>query len=48
MIMSAERNPEIVGCNANIMKKAWEIREREYGTKMQQEQERRGKSALSS
>lgn len=44
--MSSEKNPEVVGCDASIMRNVWEIREREYGQKIQQEQERKEKSAL--
>jgi len=46
--MSSDRNPEVVACDASIMKNVWEIREREYGQKMQLEQERVEKSALTS
>ncbi|XP_031138263.1 uncharacterized protein LOC116038183 [Sander lucioperca] len=46
--MSNERNPEVVSCEASIMKNVWEIRAREYDQKLQQEHERREKSALSS
>ncbi|XP_070706549.1 uncharacterized protein [Pempheris klunzingeri] len=44
--MSGERNTEVVGCDASIMRNVWEIRERDYEQKMQQEQERIEKSAL--
>lgn len=44
--MSSDKNPEVVGCDASIMKNVWEIREREYGQKMQIEQERMQRSAL--
>ncbi|XP_035813219.2 uncharacterized protein LOC118471637 [Amphiprion ocellaris] len=44
--MSSERNPEVVSCDASIMKNVWEIRLREYGQKLQLEQERVEKSAL--
>lgn len=44
--MSSDKNPEVAGCDASIMKNVWEIREREYGQKMQLEQERVEKSAL--
>ncbi|XP_029025699.1 uncharacterized protein LOC114867291 [Betta splendens] len=44
--MSSEKNPEVVGCDASIMKNVWEIRAREYRQKMQLEQERLDKSAL--
>ncbi|GLD51792.1 uncharacterized protein AKAME5_000478500 [Lates japonicus] len=46
--MSGEKNPEVVGCDASIMRNVWEIREREYGLKMQLEHERIEKSALPS
>ncbi|KAI3362557.1 hypothetical protein L3Q82_012259 [Scortum barcoo] len=46
--MSSEKNSEVVGCNASIMKNVWEIREREYMQKLQLEQERIEKSALPS
>ncbi|XP_034752283.1 uncharacterized protein LOC117959325 [Etheostoma cragini] len=46
--MSSEKNAEVVGCDASIMKNVWEIRQREYEHKMQQEHERREKSALPS
>ncbi|XP_065821968.1 uncharacterized protein [Labrus bergylta] len=44
--MSNERNVEVVGCDASIMRNVWEIREREYDQKMQMEHERIEKSAL--
>lgn len=44
--MASEKNPEVVGCDASIMKNVWEIREREYAVKLQMEQERIEKSAL--
>ncbi|KAG7239043.1 hypothetical protein INR49_030243, partial [Caranx melampygus] len=44
--MSSEKNPEVVGCDASIMKNVWEIRQREYHQKMQLEHERLEKSAL--
>ncbi|XP_051269470.1 uncharacterized protein LOC127370968 [Dicentrarchus labrax] len=46
--MSSEKNPEVVGCDASIMRNVWEIREREYEQKMQQERERIENSALPS
>ncbi|CAL1567180.1 unnamed protein product [Knipowitschia caucasica] len=46
--MSSEKNPEVVGCDASIMKDVWEIRERDLLQKQQQETERLSKSALSS
>ncbi|XP_028273851.1 uncharacterized protein LOC114443750 [Parambassis ranga] len=46
--MSSEKNPEVVGCDASIMKNVWEIREREYALKIQLELERLEKSALPS
>ncbi|XP_023265472.1 uncharacterized protein LOC111657508 isoform X1 [Seriola lalandi dorsalis] len=46
--MSSEKNPEVAGCDASIMKNVWEIRLREYGQKMQLEQKRMEKSALPS
>ncbi|KAM7393324.1 hypothetical protein PAMA_008128 [Pampus argenteus] len=46
--MSGDRNPEVVGCDASIMRNVWEIRAREYGQKIQLEQERIEKSALPS
>ncbi|TKS84095.1 hypothetical protein D9C73_019138 [Collichthys lucidus] len=46
--MSSEKNPEVVGCDASIMKNVWEIRERDYAQKLQAEEERIEKSALPS
>ncbi|XP_034565914.1 uncharacterized protein LOC117831361 [Notolabrus celidotus] len=46
--MSNERNVEAVGCDASIMKNVWEIRERDYEQKMNQEEDRKSKSALTS
>ncbi|XP_037609560.1 uncharacterized protein LOC119478712 [Sebastes umbrosus] len=46
--MSNDKNPEVVGCDASIMKNVWAIREREYGQKLQQEEDRMEKSALPS
>ncbi|XP_040915056.1 uncharacterized protein LOC121195571 [Toxotes jaculatrix] len=46
--MSSEKSPEVVGCDASIMKNVWEIRVREYRQKLQLEQERIEKSALPS
>ncbi|XP_069370121.1 uncharacterized protein [Paralichthys olivaceus] len=46
--MSTEKNPEVVGCDASIMKNVWEIRAREQDQKKQREQDRVEKSALSS
>lgn len=46
--MSAEKNPEVVGCDASIMRGVWEVREREYNLKSQLEKERQEKSALPS
>ncbi|XP_033951283.1 uncharacterized protein [Pseudochaenichthys georgianus] len=45
--MSNEKNPEVAGCDASIMMNVWEIREREYDQKLQIEQVRKEKSALS-
>ncbi|XP_038132663.1 uncharacterized protein LOC119777736 [Cyprinodon tularosa] len=44
--MSNEKGPEVVGCDASIMKNVWEIRMREIGERMRLEQERLEKSAL--
>ncbi|KAK5852464.1 hypothetical protein PBY51_023930 [Eleginops maclovinus] len=44
--MSYEKNPEVVGCDASIMKNVWEIRERDYDQKLQMELLRVEKSAL--
>nr|XP_033502286.1 uncharacterized protein LOC117269407 [Epinephelus lanceolatus] len=46
--MSNDKNPEVVGCDASIMKNVWEIREKEYEQKKLMEQERIEKSALPS
>ncbi|RVE65454.1 hypothetical protein OJAV_G00116730 [Oryzias javanicus] len=44
--MSSDKNPEVVGCDASIMKNVWEIRARDYNQKLDLEQERLSKSAL--
>ncbi|XP_041825354.1 uncharacterized protein LOC121629697 [Melanotaenia boesemani] len=44
--MSSEKGTEVVGCDASIMKNVWEIRVREYGMKLQLEQDRIEKSSL--
>ncbi|XP_027881450.1 uncharacterized protein LOC114149628 [Xiphophorus couchianus] len=44
--MSGEKNPEVVGCDASIMRNVWEIRMREFGQRMLLEQERLERSAL--
>ncbi|XP_044000269.1 uncharacterized protein LOC122846994 [Gambusia affinis] len=44
--MSGEKNPEVVGCDASIMRNVWEIRMREFGQRMRLEQERLERSAL--
>ncbi|XP_047425888.1 uncharacterized protein LOC124996681 [Mugil cephalus] len=44
--MSTEKNPEVVGCDASIMKNVWEIRVREYGQKSHLELQRVESSAL--
>ncbi|XP_054876805.1 uncharacterized protein LOC129351988 [Poeciliopsis prolifica] len=44
--MSSEKNPEVVGCDASIMRNVWEIRMREFGQRMLLEQERLERSAL--
>ncbi|XP_017566223.1 uncharacterized protein LOC108435132 [Pygocentrus nattereri] len=41
-----EKNPEVLACNASIMKNVWEIRLREYGQKMNSEKDRLERSAL--
>lgn len=46
MKMSSDKNPEVVGCDASIMRNVWEIREREYEQKINLEHERLEKSAL--
>lgn len=46
--MSSEKNPEVVACDASIMKDVWEIRLREQEQKKQMEEERIQKSALPS
>ncbi|KAI4891249.1 hypothetical protein NFI96_014921, partial [Prochilodus magdalenae] len=41
-----DRNPEVLVCDASIMRNVWEIRLREYGQKRKSEQDRQEKSAL--
>ncbi|XP_029301333.1 uncharacterized protein LOC115017203 isoform X2 [Cottoperca gobio] len=44
--MSNEKHPDVVGCEASIMKNVWEIREREHEQKIQLEESRIENSAL--
>lgn len=46
--MSNDKHSEVAGCDATIMKNVWQIREREYGQKLQLEQNRTESSALTS
>ncbi|XP_007250310.3 uncharacterized protein LOC103034687 [Astyanax mexicanus] len=41
-----DKNPEVMVCDASIMKNVWEIRLREYGQRIKLEQDRIEKSAL--